>query len=30
LNWGTGGTWPLWGGISWDGWFFLKNPVSHD
>ena len=26
LNWGTGGTWPLWCRTSWDG-CFLKNPV---
>ena len=25
LNWGTGGTWPLWHGTSWDGCFF-KEP----
>ena len=25
---GGGGTWPLWCGTSWDGCFFLKNPVE--
>ena len=29
LNWGTGGTWPLWCGTSWDGCFFLRTRYRH-